>query len=129
MKNLILDPVVARLQFAARFSYEDWSWLCTFEKFNQAVQAVELGVAEVIAHEKFAERDAVSPETLAEMDDRFHRQQENNILIREFVTLWANQLGRNGKAWKQSRQNHIRRLMKHGLGSDYAMKMRMQAGI
>lgn len=126
MKNLILDPVVARLQFAARFSLEDWQWFCSFENFTKAVEDLELGIAEVISHEKFTERDEPVIRAGAAALSALEKQHE---LVREFVSLWAQQLGRTGRKWKQSRQNHIRRLMQHGLTSDYASKMRTQAGI
>lgn len=47
----------------------------------------------------------------------------------DLVAIWARATGRTGGAHKQSRQNHIRRLLKRGISSDYARKMMLEAGL
>ena len=123
MKNDIVLPVTPE-QFAGCFSAEDWGLLCTDEKFLAAIQAQDWDQAEVIAWAKFMKRDQAEISLMAEVRARHDRLHE---AARQFVSVWAKATGKTGGKWKQSRQNHIRRLMKNGLASDYAAKMAGEA--
>jgi hypothetical protein len=115
------DP---KVQFRRRFSNEDWQTLCRNTKFLDAIEAGEIDLAEVIAWEILLSdlnRDSDVAAKLHAERERLHEA------VRAFVFIWADKTDRAGRKWKQSRQNHIRRLMKLGLQSEYAKKMLAQA--
>lgn len=110
----------AQTQFAARFNPDDWTELCRSQKFLDAVEALEFGLAEVIAWEILLKDLNAN----AEVSAKIHANQERlHESVRAFVSVWAAKTSRTGKGSKQSRQGHIRKLMKHGINSEYAQKM------
>ena len=119
-------PTPDQLRFASQFPIEDWNFLCAVPDFNAALEDRELGVAEVIARTRLFARDQASIERGAIAMVSFDRE---HGAVAEFVSRWAMATGRTGRAHKQSRQAHIRKLVKHGLASGYAEKMKAEAGM
>lgn len=112
--------------FAKRFTAGEWFELCALANFNAAVMAGEWESAEVIAHEHLTRR----------WDDEIHRAaagvagwEARHQAARELVHQWAEATGRTGREHKQVRQSRIRRIVKHGLASEYARKIRAEAGM
>lgn len=108
--------------FSSRFSFEDWSELCSLGDFTRAVEAGEFDRAEVIAHEHFQRRDEAGARVVLEWERR-HAE------ARALVAQWAAATGRTGGDHKQARQSRIRRIVKHGIDSDYARAIRAEAGM
>lgn len=111
--------------FTSRFNQADWTALCAIPQFNEAVAAEDFALAEVIAWRQLTNNlnTPVNDWTEVGKIERLH------LACREFVAVWARRTGREGRGGKQSRQNHIRKLMKRGLNSDFARKMCLEAGI
>ena len=107
-------PSAAHRQFAAIFTAEDWLFLTAIPEFNAALEDWEFGQAEVIARVRLFERDRASIDVGALA---MVARDEAHEAVAEFVRIWALRCGR---------QNHIRRLMAHGLDSNYAAAMKRE---
>lgn len=112
--------------FASRFSIDDWQMLLQIPGFDEAVAKGAFDEAEAIAWfelTKDMNRDAISAA------EAYCARIKEHAAVCDFVRIWAAKTNRVGGKGKQSRQNHIRKLMKHGLKSEYARKMAVEAGL
>lgn len=110
--------------FALRFSDSDWTAICGRADFHAAIESADFDLAEVIARRELDRNLSALPSLAVCVDST-----PEHGAARAFVSAWAACVGKTGRAGKQSRQGHIRKLMRHGLGSDYARKMAAQAGL
>lgn len=112
--------------FSARFSFEDLAALCARPDFLAAVEASDFALAEVLAAQFFAARDASSIDiAVAQQLNWDSRHAEAKALVAQ----WAAATGHTGGDHKQARQSRIRRIVKHGINSDYARAIRAEAGM
>jgi hypothetical protein len=111
--------------FAARFSGDDWAWLVNLPdgKFWNLVEDGDFEGAEIMAECLLANRNMPATWAAAEAQERWEKMHQ---AAREMVARWARATGRTGGAHKQARQARIRGLMKNGLESAYAARLKAE---
>ena len=120
----------AQRLFMAQFGQLDWVDFCGTPGFSEAWEAGEIARASVIAHGVLVRKNRLDKEPTAEqwakISSNIQEQGRLHDAARSLVAQWARATGRTGKSHKQARQSRIRKLVKNGMQSDYAKRLKAE---